>query len=123
MVTAEIIAAVYYKALANATSSKLLNQICHRILNDEDTHINFQSYALNRIQHNRNPLLNFYMRINHFFLMLGTLPVVWFCHHKVYKAAGYNFYTFIKETLLVYNRCRLITAASEKRLLQQEQLW
>lgn len=123
LITAELIAAVYYKALAKATNSGLLKQICKRILNDEDIHIRFQSYALNRIQKGRNPLLNFYMRFNYALLLCGTIPVVWFCHWKVFKAAGYNFFSFAAETFLVFEKSRRIIKAKEKELLQMEQVW
>lgn len=123
LLTAELIAAVYYKALAKATNSALLNQICKRILNDEDLHIRFQSFALNQIQKGRNPFLNFYMRFNYAVLLSGTIPVVWFCHSKVFKAAGYNFFSFAAETFLVFEKSRRILKAKEKELLQMEQVW
>lgn len=123
LLTAELIAAVYYKALAKATYSKLLKQICERILSDEDIHIRFQSYALNRIQKNRNPLLNCYMRLHYVLLLCGTIPVVWYCHKKVFKAAGYHIFSFAAETFLVYHKSRQIIKAKNKELLQMEQVW
>lgn len=123
LLTAELIAAVYYKALAKATHSALLNQICKRILSDEDLHIRFQSFALNQIQKGRNPFLNFYMRFNYAVLLSGTIPIVWFCHSKVFKAAGYNFFSFAAETFLVFEKSRRILKANDKELLQMEQVW
>jgi hypothetical protein len=123
LVTAELIAAVYYKALANATQSLLLKQICKRIISDEEIHIRFQSYALNRIQKDRNPVINFYMRLNYALLLGGTIPVVWFYHGKVFKAAGYNFISFVLETLCVFDKSRRIIKARDKELLQMEQVW
>lgn len=123
LVTAEIFAAVYYRALAKATKSKCLSEICERILWDEDLHINFQSCALNKIQKNRNPLLNFYMRFNHKLLLIGTLPIVWYYHKKVFKAGGFNLFTFIGESFLIYERLRRIVTADNKELMQMEQAW
>jgi hypothetical protein len=123
LLTAELIAAVYYKALSKSTKSLLLKQICKRILSDEDIHIRFQSYAINRIQKNRNPLLNMYMRFNYAVLLCGTIPVVWFCHGKVLKAAGYHFFSFAAETFLVFEKSRRILKAKDKELLQMEQVW
>lgn len=123
LLTAELIAAVYYKALAKATDSKLLKQICYRILSDEDIHIRFQSYALNRIQKKRNPFLNFYMRFNYALLLCGTVPVVWMCHAKVFRKAGYNFFDLAAEAFLVFEKSRRILKSSDKQLLQMEQSW
>lgn len=123
LVTAELFAAIYYRALAKATKSKCLSQICERILWDEDLHINFQSCALNKIQKKRNAFLNFYMRFNHKVLLIGTIPIVWYYHKKVFKAGGFNFFTFIGETFLIYKRLHSIVTANEKELMQMEQAW
>ncbi|MBC8046691.1 MAG: hypothetical protein H7Y00_07850 [Fimbriimonadaceae bacterium] len=123
LLTAEIIAAVYYKAMANATQSKLLKQMCYRILCDEDIHIRFQSYALNRMQKKRSSLLNLYMRLNYVLLLAGTIPVVWFYHGKVFKKAGYNFLDYAAETFLIFEKSRKIIKAKDKELLQMEQVW
>ena len=123
LVTAEYIAAVYYKALLRSTRSRWLAEISQRILEDEDIHIRFQSYALNRIQKGRNPFFNFYMRLQHKILLFGTIPVVWFSHHKVLRAGGYTLPTFAMECLLVYARSNAIIKANEKELLRLEQVW
>ena len=46
LLTAEVIAAIYYRALKNATRNKLLTNICDQIILDEEMHINFQSRTL-----------------------------------------------------------------------------
>lgn len=122
LVTAEVIAAVYYKALGLATRSHCLHAICRRILLDEKQHIRFQAYALNRIQKGRNRLLNAYMRFNHRILMLGTIPVVWIYHRRVFLAAGYSFAGFAWETWKIYRNLTRIVNASERQLLQWEQV-
>jgi len=123
LVTAELFSSIYYRALAKATRSKCLQEICERILHDEDLHIHFQSFALNRIQRKRNPLLNFYMRFNHKVLLLGTMPVVWFFHRNVFKAGGYNLIRFMAESFIAYDELNTIVKASDKQLLQLEQAW
>lgn len=123
LVTAELFAAIYYRALGKATQSKCLMAICDRILWDENLHINFQSCALNKIQNKRNPLLNMYMRFNHRLLLIGTIPIVWYYHRKVFKAGGYHVFKFIRETFSVYERMQIIIHANEKELMQMEQAW
>jgi hypothetical protein len=123
LVTAEIVAAVYYKALARATSSQCLKDICERILHDEDLHIYFQSYALNRIQYKRNPILNAYMYLNHYILLVGTIPVVWHFHKKVFVAGGYNLLLFAGEIFSVFAKMRSVVRASRRELLRMEQVW
>ena len=54
LLTAEIIAKTYYKALFRATDDQLLREICEQILKDEDKHIEFQCYTL-RILFEKRP--------------------------------------------------------------------
>jgi hypothetical protein len=50
LVTAEIIAVPYYRALGRATGSELLRAICESILVDEAGHLRFQASMLSRIE-------------------------------------------------------------------------
>src|SRR5882724_1428986 len=102
LITAEIIAKVYYKALKNATGSALLKQLCDQILNDEDQHIAFQSYTLNLFYSRKGKIRKFFNRAWHQLLMLGTICIVWFGHRDVLKAGGHSFATFFVETMLVF---------------------
>jgi hypothetical protein len=94
LVTAEIIAKVYYKALKNATKSKVLINLCERILDDEVKHVEFQSLTLHELSHNRATTLNKLSRCFHWILMQGTIIVVWIHHRKVLRAGGYHFTDF-----------------------------
>jgi len=102
LITAEIIAKIYYKALKNATGSILLKQLCDQILNDEDQHIAFQSYTLNLFYSRKGKIRKFFNRAWHQLLMLGTICIVWFGHRDVLKAGSYSFATFFMETMLVF---------------------
>lgn len=102
LLTAEIIAKVYYKALKNATGSLLLDKICEQILRDEDQHIAFQSYTLQLFFKKKNRFRKFFNRIFHQLLMLGTICVVWVTHRRVLKGGGYSFSSFFMETMLVF---------------------
>lgn len=102
LLIAEIIAKVYYRALRNATSSELLQDICQQILQDEDQHIRFQCDALKQFQQKRNAAGRFFRSFWQFVLMSGTIPIVWIYHHKVLRRGGYSFTRFLKYTLSVY---------------------
>lgn len=57
LVSAEIIAIPYYRALGAATRSPLLRAICARILQDEAVHLRFQASSLSRLSASRPFLL------------------------------------------------------------------
>jgi len=102
LITAEIIAKIYYKALKNATGSTVLQQLCDQILRDEDQHIAFQSYTLNIFFWKKGRIRKFFSRGWHQILMAGTILIVWFDHRNVLKAGGYSFSIFFMETMLVF---------------------
>jgi hypothetical protein len=102
LLTAEIIAKIYYKALMQATSSVLLQSICKQILNDEDAHIDFQCYTLFSLTEKKKYIGRVVGRTWHFILMLGTIMVVWMTHHAVLKKGGFYFSRFLLQTLLVF---------------------
>jgi rubrerythrin len=102
LVTAEIIAKVYYDALRNATNSGLLKKICNQVLKDEEEHITFQCYTLNRLYEKRNFFSRFISRSWHLFLMTGTILVVWWHHKKVLRKGAYYFSRFFLQTMLVF---------------------
>jgi len=97
LLTAETIAAVYYKALGRATSSVDLQRICADILRDEEMHINFQSYTINLLQRDRSWLHRKCLRYAHQFLMAGTIAVVYVGHGRVLRAGGYTAWQFARE--------------------------
>jgi hypothetical protein len=105
LLTAEIIAMVYYKALKNATRSGILQKICHQILVDETMHLAFQSDTLKVIYKNKNAIGLFISRWIHRILMTGTILVVWLFHSKVLKAGGYSLLSYFKETWREFRKC------------------
>jgi len=94
LLTAEIIAKVYYQALAHATNSNLLQQLCRQIVKDELSHIEFQCSTLN-IMNNATP--EFSKKLNHFIhfvLMFGTTAIVWVYHRRVLSRGGFGIRRF-----------------------------
>ena len=117
LVTAEIIAKQYYKALRDATGSVLLKQLCIQILKDEDQHILFQSYALHVLYHERRSWGRLLSRGWHFILMAGTILIVWMHHRRVLKAGAYSFLSFSLSTMLVFLESdKLIREQDSRRL-------
>jgi hypothetical protein len=96
LITAEIIAKVYYEALKNATRSRALIELCDQILWDEEKHVQFQSETLYKIGSGRSKTINRLTRWFHRILLEGTLVVVWNQHKRVFKAGGYTFSSFFR---------------------------
>lgn len=108
LLAAEIIATVYYEALKNVTNSKLLIDICNRLLLDEAKHVEFQSITLNRIDKNKSPFKKQLQKSARFTFLMGTLFTVWFSHKKVLKNGGYPFSKYIKTAIKEFQRSETI---------------
>ena len=92
LLTAEIIAAVYYRALGQATNSPVLRAICGQILVDEAHHLRFQASILSKERMSWSPLKRWCFRQLHRFLLAGTILVVWKEHRSVYRAGNFSFF-------------------------------
>jgi hypothetical protein len=103
LVTAELIAVPYYRALRAATGSPILKMICTRILEDEANHLKFQASMLARAAFGRPRAIQWAFGELHRSFLLGTTLVVWIEHRAVFEAAGYNFRRFKRETLLEFH--------------------
>lgn len=99
LVTAELIAVPYYRALRDATESPLLRVLCRRILCDEAQHLRFQAATLARLRWQRPWLLRRATMIGHQLFLLGTALVVWCEHRSAFCRGGYWFNRFISECL------------------------
>jgi len=98
LVTAEIIAKVYYPALRNATSSSVLRRVCDQIIHDEAPHVEFQCERLAILRQRRGRVGLAITHGSHRFLFWGTCFVVWYKHGKAMRAGGMKFRDF-------WNRC------------------
>jgi rubrerythrin len=88
LITAEIIAEVYYAVLREATQSLILRRLCDQILRDERQHVRFQAEQLARLRRVRRPLaLRLTMAVQRF-LYVGTTIVVWFFHRNAIRRGG-----------------------------------
>jgi hypothetical protein len=103
LITAEIIAKVYYTALRDATNSQVLQTLCKQILQDEVRHVEFQAERLGILRANRNwPLLTITNGLQRF-LFWGTCLVVWVFHKQVFLKSGYSFVEFWKHGWKEFN--------------------
>jgi len=91
LVTAEVIAVPYYRALGRATRSKLLHSLTDKILQDEAGHLQFQASMLSRLEARRPGFVRSLIWEAHKWFLLGTCCVVWVEHRGVFLAAGRRF--------------------------------
>lgn len=85
LVTAEMIALSYYRALAECVDSPALKSICRQMLHDELPHILFQSRTLHHLMPGpwEKPLRILLMEI--------TMTVVWFSVKEIFQTGGYSY--------------------------------
>lgn len=98
LVTAEIIAKVYYHALRDATTSRVLHHLCGQILRDERHHVTFQTQRLALLRAERSRVSIFIRVALHRFLLIGTCFVVWRKHGRAIRAGGMGFKRFWRAT-------------------------
>ena len=120
LVTAEIIAIPYYRALRSATGSPILKTICTRILEDEASHLKYQASMLARIAASRPPVLRRAMSELHRLFLLGTVLIVWQEHRSVFMAADYDFRRLKDETMSEYSVWRRLRASLMKKTVRAQ---
>ena len=103
LVSAEIIAVPYYRALCAATSSFLLQAICSEILGDEAAHLRYQASMLARLGAQRAHWVDRIISRVHQLFLLATCYVVWVEHGQVFRAAGYSRQGFLTEAFWEFN--------------------
>jgi rubrerythrin len=130
LVTAEIIAMPYYRALRDATGSPVLKNICKRILEDETTHLRYQASMLARLASKRRCALDRAIVTLRRFFLSCTSVVVWSGHRAVFQAAGYDFARFRQEAFFEFDQmesCRKTVAlamdASRDHAERVPQIW
>lgn len=88
LITAEIIAKVYYAVLREATESKILRRLCDQILRDELRHVQFQAGQLAKLRAGRSysgaAITMGLQRL----LYTGTTLVVWYVHRQAIRRGG-----------------------------------
>lgn len=95
LLAAEVVAAVYYRALYQATSSGLLQQISRRIVLDEEMHLVFQCVALRQLAAGRGPVLGWVYRQAYRALMAGAGLAAYVNARAMLRAGGYRLGSFL----------------------------
>lgn len=112
LITAEILALVYYKALKNCTNSPILKAICDKILADETAHVRFESELLLYLRGLKSAPRGQAVSLFHRFLYAGTVVVVYLGHRKVLAAGGYGPRGFWKSCWREFSNCFARNAAA-----------
>jgi hypothetical protein len=94
LLTAEIIATVYYVALRAATRSSVLQRLCDQILADEGEHVRFQCERLAILRQGRTSWSLGSVHMLHRILFWGTCLVVWWKHGRALRAGGFGLRRF-----------------------------
>jgi len=98
LVSAEIVAVPYYRALHNATQSPLLRTLCRQILQDEAAHLQYQAETLSRLRRSRSAIDRALVELFHALLLQGTVLTVWIEHRSVFLRGGYTLAKFHRES-------------------------
>lgn len=106
LLTAEMIATIYYRALARATGSAVLRALCRCILRDEAAHVLFQAGQLGRLRRDRPAPRRRLAVACHRAFLAATCHAIWSDHAAVLAAAGYRPATFRTDCLRVFDRHR-----------------
>lgn len=104
LLTAEIIATVYYAALRDATGWTVLRRVCEQILRDEAMHLRFQCERLARIRRNHGSGRCRCAVAAHRWLTCITCAVVWWQHRSVFRRAGFTFSTVRQRVMQAFHR-------------------
>jgi len=94
LLTAELIAQVYYAALRDASKSPLLQALCRRILRDEAAHVRFQSERIAHLRAIHSLPRRLVSEGAHRFLFAAAVTLVGWRHRAALAAGGYTFQRF-----------------------------
>lgn len=109
LITAEIIAKVYYAALKQATNSVVLRTLCDQILHDEAKHVEFQAEQLGKLRCRRQHVFQWLTIGLQRFLYWGTCIVVWHFHKQALRKGGFNFRRFWRSCWAEFNEAFAIS--------------
>ncbi|WP_442509917.1 4-hydroxy-3-methylbut-2-enyl diphosphate reductase [Novipirellula sp. SH528] len=98
LVTAEILAQVYYLALMRATASPTVNAICRRILRDERAHVVFQQSQKRKLSDDWGAIRRFCVQTVENILFEVARRIVWHEHKTVFLAASMDWTAYRNRT-------------------------
>lgn len=92
----ETMALIYYRAIRDATRSRVLKAICEQVLHDEVAHIRFQYERLAILHRSRKALPLALTYLAQRILFFAVCTAVWLGHHRAFRAGGYGFMRYWK---------------------------
>lgn len=110
LLTAELIATIYYAALRGATRAVVLRRVCEQILRDEAMHVRFQSEHLARLRHRRSRWASRGAVTLHALFFAVTCAVFWISHRQVLSAGGFSLRRFARRACLAFQHSASISA-------------
>jgi hypothetical protein len=96
LITTELIAKVYLRALEAATGSRQLQTLCRMLIADELAHIGFESELLRELKARRGTLARVSVEVLHRAFFTAAAAGAWLSHRAVLSSAGYRFVTFLR---------------------------
>jgi hypothetical protein len=108
LLTAELVATVYYPALGQATRSPVLQQLCTQIFHDELHHVQFQAECLRAIRQHRPKWQCILINTAYSLFFRAALLAVWLDHHPVLKLSGYTCWSFHKTACMALQKAYAI---------------
>jgi hypothetical protein len=108
LLTAEVIAKVYYRALLAATQSPALRAICSRILEDEASHVEFQSERVAILRRKRTRWLVAAAIAAQRLLFATSVTVVWLRHESVLRSCNHSFLAYWRDCHREFGACLIL---------------
>jgi hypothetical protein len=115
LITAELMAQVYYEALRAATRSTILQRLCEQILRDEERHVEFQAERLGILRAKRGAVPYLATLALQRLLLAGTCGVVWIVHRQAFRHGGFGFRRMWKEAWSYFATAFRISAHARQR--------
>lgn len=125
LVTAEVLAVPFYRALRDATRSRLLHSICKRILQEEAAHLEYQALTIGLIRHPLGKKARALRSLYHSLLFHATALLLWRQHRRVFRSAGWTFLHFWTRSRRIFSQLQqriLYISSSSDPLLSGERL-
>jgi hypothetical protein len=96
LISAELIAIVYYRALEAATACQRLRLLCRVLVCDKLAHVGFESQWLLALRARRPPAVRTLLRLAHRAFFTSVASVVWLTHRRVLQQAGHGPRSFLR---------------------------
>jgi hypothetical protein len=103
LITAELIASVFYRALEVATGCQRLKILCRTLVADELAHVGLESQLLLTLRARRPAFVRGSLRLLHRGFFATTAGIVYLTHRAVLRSAGYNMMSFLRVCTTQYD--------------------